>query len=93
MEHTHLLQVSELVHEDVYKRQDDALGDVGVGGIDLHVLQADFQDLEYQNAKQDAGDGAHAAVGGYAANGTGGNGFQLISEACSSCLLYTSRCV
>ena len=60
---------------------DKALCNVGVSGVDAEELQANLQDFKDQNADQNAGDLADAAVGGNAADGAGCDSFQLIAVA------------
>ena len=57
---------------------DDALNNVVVVRVDAQELEDDLQQLEYENADENAADSTDTAGGGDAANGAGRDGFELI---------------
>ena len=80
----------------------ETLYDEGVSWVYTEELQTDLQSFKYQYADQYAADTTNTTVGGYAADSTSCDSFQLITKTgcCGSttcfcaqqeaCLLYTS---
>ena len=58
-----------------------ALDNVVEVGVGADKLQDDLQQLEHQHAHQDAANGTDTTGGGHAADGTAGDGFQLVADA------------